>query len=437
MGRRLLIVGLIAYLLAGCGGSAPSQTSTRPPSATSSKLGCGPFPARHAFVVSVSDSGQVRWQTPLKITDNPSDSAVSPVVADGMGYFAQDGLVHALRLADGKPMWSWAKGYSIYGMWRSGQVLAVLTDQVSDHALLSGLDTRSGELRWQLRIGGMGLLGNQAMTTDGGLAWLRKGTLQVIDLTSGKVRWSASSDGSMVTALADGLVLAVHNTALTAFDEHTGHQRWATSRLPSQPDVQVVGSLVLVTSADQSGESPTALDELDPSTGRELWHFDVSTQVTPLSVGPAGLAVATYVPKRALYLLDGRTGRAVWQETTAVALDTVPAVSDQDVISVEGGVAGFETITLVDRAAATGAPRWKTPLPGLPGGSQSVLRSGPLVVVQSSGGMGNSPTLLAYHQGDGTPAWHVALPAFVQQSPVAVAGGLLVQAAEPGQACAY
>jgi hypothetical protein len=32
--------------------------------------------------------------------------------------FAQDGIVHGIRLADGHPLWSWPGGQSVYGLWR-------------------------------------------------------------------------------------------------------------------------------------------------------------------------------------------------------------------------------------------------------------------------------------------------------------------------------
>jgi hypothetical protein len=44
------------------------------------------------------------------------------------------------RLADGHPLRSWPGGQSVYGLWRWGGLVAMLTDQVTDRARLTGLD---------------------------------------------------------------------------------------------------------------------------------------------------------------------------------------------------------------------------------------------------------------------------------------------------------
>ena len=68
------------------------------------------MPPRHAWATEVSISGQVRWQVPLTtFGDNPQTES-SPVTAGNIALFAQDGVVHALRLADGHQLWSWAGG---------------------------------------------------------------------------------------------------------------------------------------------------------------------------------------------------------------------------------------------------------------------------------------------------------------------------------------
>ena len=55
-------------------------------------------------------------------------------------------------------------------MWRWSGLVAVLTNQVSNHARLTGLDAATGAVRWSLRLPAQGLLGGQAATADGGLA---------------------------------------------------------------------------------------------------------------------------------------------------------------------------------------------------------------------------------------------------------------------------
>jgi len=98
--------------------------------------------------------------------------------------------VHGLDLGDGHPLWSWTGGQDVFGMWRWGDLVVVLTDQVSTHSRLTGLDAATGRVRWSLRLSSRGLLGDQAPTADGGLAVITTaGVLQVVNLSDGRVRW--------------------------------------------------------------------------------------------------------------------------------------------------------------------------------------------------------------------------------------------------------
>ena len=119
-----------------------------------------------------------------------SIGSVAPVLAGPVAVLAQDGTVHGLRIADGRPLWAWHGGQAVYGMWRWGGLVAVLTDQVSSHARITGLDAATGAVRWVLRLPGSGLLGGQ-VAVGGGLAMIRSdGVLQVVSLATGRVRWA-------------------------------------------------------------------------------------------------------------------------------------------------------------------------------------------------------------------------------------------------------
>jgi outer membrane protein assembly factor BamB len=261
------------------------------------------------------------------------------------------------------------------------------------------------------------------------------GALQVVDLTTGQVRWSVARDRQAIPVASDGLVLAGDNGVLSAFDDETGQSRWTVSDLPPQQVERVVAGLVLVTSGVVGPSFPTALTAVDPGTGRVVWRFDPGTAVTVLSAGPAGLAVATYVPNRRLYLLDLHNGDVRWEADTAVTLNTFPLVLSGDIVSVEGGVQGFPGSNLVDRATDNGGLRWKVTVPGTPTGPEPVLASGSLVVVEASGAAGGS-SLFAYDIDDGHRAWRAVMPEFVQDPPVTLSGGFLVQASTPVSACA-
>ena len=361
------------------------------------------------------------------------------MLAGPVAIVAQDEVVHGLALAGGRPLWSWTGGQAVYGMWRHAGLVAVLTDQVSDHSRLTGLDAATGAVRWSLRLPARGLLGGQALTADGGLAMAVIGQgLQVVDLSDGRVRWRLHTAASPALAAADDTVIYGLNGRLTGYDDRTGRPRWTTTGgVPQAPQIQLAGGLILVTSAVTAPSIPNTLTAVIPATGRVAWRFSPATPVTDpgapvtvLSAGPAGLAVDTYDPRR-LYLLDSRAGHPRWHADTFVTQDTLPLVTGTSVVLAEG----LNKVTVVDRDAADGRVRWRDSLPGAPEG-QRILQAGPLALLQGAPARPGQPApLYAYRLGGGGQAWRAALPAFVEPVPELVPDGILVQAADLFSAC--
>ncbi|HXL91872.1 MAG TPA: PQQ-binding-like beta-propeller repeat protein [Streptosporangiaceae bacterium] len=470
--RLSCMVGLLA--VTGCAaaasatGAGVSSTSAHGPG--NGRVGtrtasCPAPPARHAWAEEVSLAGQVGWRTPLATHGNDVSPVVEPLVAGTVAVFAQDGSVHGLRLASGTPLWSFTGGQSVYAMWQWQDLVVVLTDQVSDHARLTGLDAATGAVRWTLRLPGGGLDGNLVATGDGGLAMVRAdGTLEVVNLATGAVRWTRRTGTSQALAAAGGAVYFGVDGRLTAYDSQTGRQVWTTSGLPAQPAAQLAGGLLLVTSTVQGGTAQAgsalgAVTAVTPATGRIAWRFDPGPTVSVLAADPVvGVAVATYNPDR-LYLLDPATGRPRWQAATAVGFGTVPLFTADGVIDVEGGIAGFGAVRVVDRDVANGRIRWQDALADPPVGNGQVVQAGQAVVVQGIPVHGDQDSVLfAYRLGSsgagagvssggagggsaggGGLAWRISLPAIAAVTPVAVLAGrpgLLVQPADPAYACA-
>src|SRR5260370_36960149 len=164
----LLVVAVCSLSLAACdtthAGTTQAATtarSSRHPSHSQLLPGCGgPVPPRHAWATEVSVNGHVRWQVPLPTFGNNPQTGSSPVTVGNIALFAQDGGVHALRLADGRQPWSWPRtqasqgnqasqdGDGVDGMWPRHRTVAILTDQVSTHARLTGLDAAPGRAVW-------------------------------------------------------------------------------------------------------------------------------------------------------------------------------------------------------------------------------------------------------------------------------------------------
>jgi outer membrane protein assembly factor BamB len=442
----LVVIGAGVGVEAGLGVGATVHSLARP-TARATIGSCGALPPRHAFVVAVASGGTRAWTTLLRTNDDIAGTSLAPIVEGGTGYFAQDNAIYALRLSDGRQIWSWtSSGDVIYGTWASGDVLAVLTDQVSTHALLTGLDMRTGAVTWQLPIPGRGLVGSQAATTDGGLAWTLAGSedLQVVNLADGKVLWSVPIPQQSSPVAADGLVLSAQNGVLTAFDDRSGVRRWSVGGLPTSAAVEVEDGLVLLTSGTQGPAFPTVLDAVGPLSGKVAWRFDprvanygIPGGVTVLSAGPAGLLVSTYDP-RILYLLAPRSGRPRWSADTFVDQNAAPAVLVDKVVSVEGGVTDSPPLSLVERGAVDGRSLWSVRLGDLGGpvGDQQVVVSGSSVVIAATTGrLGQTDRLAAFDLGSGRRLWQAVLPTFTETSPVPVAGHFVVQSADPGTVC--
>jgi outer membrane protein assembly factor BamB len=261
--------------------------------------------------------------------------------------------------------------------------------------------------------------------------------LQVVSLADGRVRWARFAGRSPAVAAAGGVVMFGMGGRLTGYSRRTGDVLWTRAGLPGQTQIQVRAGLALVSSNGSGRWTPTALVAVDPATGRVRWRFDPRSEVSVLADGPAGLAVAIYVPARRLFLISARTGRPRWSAATAVALDTLPLVTAASVVGFEGGVAGQQAVRLVSRDAATGRQRWARTLARTPPGPQRVLRlRGQAIVQTTEARPQRTAPLLSYDLATGRPAWRAAMPALLQAPPVPVAGGLLIQPADSGYACA-
>jgi outer membrane protein assembly factor BamB len=435
----LLLVG------SGCGAKAQDRqvrtdATGRPaaarlsPAPGATSRGCGRQPPLRAWAEDITDHGAVAWTTPLPANASRYGSTLPPKAVGRIAAFASGGSVVGLHLSSGRMVWRWRSDQTIDGLWAWQRLVVVLADQAGARTRLIGLDAATGTVRWQLRLPG-GLFGGQAATADGGLAMVsQRGTIEVVSLATGRLRWTQAAAPQPVAGATAGLVLAASGGRLRGYDDQTGRLEWTRQGMPQQAQLQVLDGLVLVTSGATGPGISTAVIAVRPGSGRVAWRFDPGMPVTVLSAGPAGIAVATYVPYRRLYLLDARTGHVRWRVVTAVTLGSVPLVTGTGVISDEGGVAGFQALHVVSRAAASGRPLWDEPSAEQVTGA--VLLVGPDAVVQGNSEEAGPPSkVTAYDVATGVIAWQSDLPAFAEQAPASAAGGLLLEPADLVQGC--
>ena len=442
--QRLTVMRTRALLLSVLSVLALSGTTA----AAAAPATCGPFPTRHAYATAVADDGTTRWTTPLAVDQDADGTSTPPLVDGAISYVAQDGYVTALDSAEGHRLWQVRPGVDAYSTWRYGKVLAVLADQVSNHANVTGYDAVTGSVLWHYRIPGLGLYNTIAQTAGGGVAWIRQdGMLQVLDLTSGKVRWSARvatnesqlqfHGASVITT--GGVVLFTGLGALAAYDEHSGKRLWRTERLPEQAQLVVSGDVVVIGTGD-AGRVPPRVVGVDVVTGRQLWQRRFSTTYGLTFTGTAGgvLISGGVDPVFREYMLAPRTGRTRWSAPAQLLPEVTGAQSivGDDLLQVTFTYDLYRKYTLLDRNLLTGHLRWKVALHGGAARVATVAASATQVyLLGTTDGAQAKGAMYAYRLSNGRPLWTLRAPTPLWQPPATGAGGILLEEIDPGYVC--
>jgi outer membrane protein assembly factor BamB len=392
------------------------------------------MPPEHAYVLDVTISGRVRWQVPACWPED--EPQLSPLAIGPVAVLAQFNRLYGLRLADGHRVWSWTGSQLIAGMWRWQGLVVVLqqTPGAGGLPLLTGLDAGTGQVRWTLRVvwGVAGFF----PTADGGLAIVRgDGTLEVVDLSSGRVRWTrppGPDPGAAATSLAvaGGALLVAVNGRLTSYDDQTGQVRWADQLMPAQlagsmsaPGLQVSAGLVYLTMTWAQGTQVLGISAAD---GRVEWRFAPVGVQSLNAYAPGLVSVISDSGNAWQDELDPATGRVRWQvdssndaTATLAGIVTGPLTYEP-----EPGPDGTNQLSLHD--TQTGQTRWISVLKDFP--ALSVFPDGPLLIVPA-GGRDGPDLLTALRMSDGHRAWQVTIPEPAVAPLSAVPGGVLVYTA--------
>jgi outer membrane protein assembly factor BamB len=266
---------------------------------------------------------------------------------------------------------------------------------------------------------GVTLVGNEAFVGD------TAGTIYAVDLSTGRITWTAKTGGSVDTPIAASggrIFVSVQGSsstlaAIVALNVSDGSQAWRYEAprevLASAPSVG--GGSVLVGLA---GVSSTVVRALDEGNGSELWSARVTTTLTPIgapAVAP-GVVVAQDVNSQ-VYRFDPRNGVSAWDYAlNEPAIRTAPVLSGSQVLvaSDDGRLAALD--------GRTGELVWRSPPQG------GLLRN-PLVtsdlVVLVRGGV--RPGLVAFSHDAAGSLVRLASPTTVD--PVRLLGGFVAAAA--------
>jgi outer membrane protein assembly factor BamB len=353
--------------------------------------------------------------------------------------------LYGLSLTDGRRLWSRAFSQGIAGLWGWHNLVVVVAQPGGSGLVLTGLDASTGQPQWRLPIGGSVPVQGSAPTADGGLAidvWTRlgDGQLEVVDMSSGHIRWTVpvGSDADPPVAVGGDAVLYAVDSQLTSYDDRTGQVRWteALSALPGGADdvvwQQRAGLVYLTGSVWQAdGQAVQVLLGISAADGRMRWrvvsrfaHMAPPVSLDPFAPGLVSVTTSYYSGGTSQYELDPATGRMRWH-----------VVSPYPAVATPAGIAtapGPGQITMRD--ALTGRAKWTAGLAGgwlplvAPHGQiyqgLPVFPAGPLLVVPAAGPDG-SDRLDAFRMSDGYSIWQVTIPGPLA-APLSIApGGML------------
>jgi outer membrane protein assembly factor BamB len=418
--RRRAFTVLASSVLA-LTGIATSQAQAQTPRAAV------PVCVRHAMAAAVAANGKLIWTAPMAATSTEFQTSFAPAIGATIGYWPEDGMLHALRLKDGHELWHFKQGFSFNGTWLNHGVLSVLTDDFGGGGVLTGLNATTGKMKWRLKIPGKGLtIAGPSATTDGGLAWVRAdGQLQVIDLVTGKARWSARQ-GTAAQMTAQFPQIATLGTRvfylaggrMSAYDDRTGAVTWSIHGAPVHARLLVAAGRLLINGGWAT--KPYALGSVDPALGGPQWLYDNGAALSVLAGAAGHIAVepADATTAQHEWMLDATTGLAAWQTDTSINNLSI-VIRPHDTVSVEGVGDYDKPALLVDRSLVDGHVLWQTTVHHAAATSQSLVVVGTAVVINPSGEFANPYNpLAAFSLANGHPAWSVSTLRSLQADPV-------------------
>jgi len=335
-------------------------------------------------------------------------------VRDGVAYVGNtDGVLFALKVADGSPVWTFPAGRAIYGG-------ALATDDAvffaSDNGFVYKLKRSDGKELWRYDLGDARasrippnplvfdydqhgptpVLAGDILyigAGDGGFHAIRAGSGERLwrIQSNAKIRTTAALHGAhVIFATMDGWVCAV--------DRASGAEAWSfkkTTAFTSGPAID--GDVVVV------GNRGSVLRGLDASSGAELWkqeYWGSWIESTAVFRDDRG-----YVGSGDLFLVssfDPKTGKNLWRTHVNGWVIQRPAVTATRVFV---GVAGgrrrnaallHQSSALTALARDTGKVLWSWPMPEWDGAFLSGFFAAPTVAEGTILAGGVDGTLYAF-----------------------------------------
>lgn len=433
----MALVAGSALALTTCPAASAAQPGHPPATAAA---GC----SRHAQAVALAPNGKAVWRTNLPASTLELQTAFTPAVGATASYWPQDGIVHALRNKDGKQLWQLKQGYSLNGVWLNHGIVSVLSDDFGGGGVLAGYVATTGRVKWRVKIPGKGLtIDGPLATADGGLAWVRAdGVLQVLDLTTGKARFSVREGTAAQIAkqfpqlqLLGGRVYYLAGGRLSAYNDKTGALAWSVHGAPVHTAMSQAGGAIVLLGGWSDG--PLALGAVNPANGTRLWKVDEAYPLAIMSSGFGQIALATEPGSTAPHelLVNATNGSVEWQTDTAVN-PTAVVIRAHDTISVEGTSDYDKPALLVDRRSSDGAVLWQTTLHHAAATATRLHVTGTVVILEPSTEFAHPYNpLYAFSLASGHPAWSNGTVRPLQAPPVIQGRQLLLTSGDDPDLC--
>lgn len=329
------------------------------------------------------------WKAPRPRVKWSVDTGGSPVWAgierggDGTLYIGtENGMLHAIG-GDGKPRWTFETGKAIRAQPRE---LGRHVYLHSDSGYLYKLDTRSGAEVWRARVDA---------GSEPRLPTHEKGT-----------RWDRY--GSSIVADRKNVYLASRDKNLYALDQKTGREVWRVAAADIMTATPVLyRDLVIYGAYDGKVTAVAARD------GKPRWTFDAKLAV-PGDLTIAGDRVFLGSRSYDLIALNAATGQEHWRRYYWFSWIESPPVVWEGVVYT--GSSDATNVYAFD--VASGAPRWKTAVPGY---SWQRTAVNPAWVVAGTVGAGPFPgsragSLVGMDRATGVIRWILLDPPPVEAS---------------------
>jgi outer membrane protein assembly factor BamB len=334
------------------------------------------------------------------VTKQPSVYPSSPVVADGIMYFATASRLYAMNAETGLLYWRWPEDVALRGGISTTPLVGndfVYIGSGDKH--LYAIKKGTGALVWQFRTNG-GISGSPVLYNDSVYFGSGDYSLYQLNARTGSPVWKGgfktgdAINGSPI--VAGGLVYFLSDDTNLYAVSPSGAYRRAGVGAPSRVSSPVFGDNMIYVYADG------VLKALQAQSLYQLWAFALPSRLTTAPVyanGTLFLACEDHM----LYAVT-RAGRAKWKAPTDLKVMPMgtPVIAG-DTILIGGGMG---RITAVD--CATGIVKWTYDCQpseiNPPVGSRAVTtgRSSQLGGVSSS--LSGRSQGMGGPQGGGTPA---------------------------------